>query len=156
MSTAAQVRSAWNSKIWTNANITALTTKIYAFDMVTMATISKKHDRKLREAREYNFIQYRVSKARKYEMTGQIVYEYPVTIQYFRQADIDGGNFNAIEDAFETIFTYVRSELDDNWNSTVDYYRTQEERPDISEFIINDEPCWMGQYEYTGYKVVTL
>lgn len=152
MTTSAQVRAAWAAKVWSHATITAITTKIHAYDVLSIADESEAHKSKLKYAQEINSIQYTVHKMRTFEMTGKEQQLFDVNITIYRSADITGANFNAIEDTAETINTLVSSELGSTWNGTVDYYRTEDRAIEITDSRLDDVPIWIGQFKYQGFK----
>ena len=153
MSTVAQVTAAWNTYVFAHSTVQAITTKIYNFDAVSMADNSRVYDAQLHYGQTYNFFQWRATKfINSQNIGGSKLYIYPVTVQYFIEADIDGSNFAAAELAFETLYTRVNSGLGTTWDSTVDFYTPQPNRPALSEYIINDTVCWMWSYEYVGTK----
>jgi hypothetical protein len=156
MSTTAQVRSAWKTNVFDHSTIQALTTKIYDYDVVETAGISTAHDAKLYEAQVYNFIQYRVTKTRRFDLTLKMLITFPVTVQYYKEVDLAGANYNGVEDAIETIFNRVRTGLSDTWAATVDYWRVTDAPPDIVILRVNDRPVWRGQYQFIGVKEISL
>jgi hypothetical protein len=156
MSTASGVRTVWNTYVFAHSTVTALTTKIYNYDIVELASRSQTHDAKLLYNQVYNFIQYRVTKTRQFGLTNKAIYTFPVTIQYYKEADIDGTNFNAVEDAWETIHTRVYSGLGTTWQGQVDYYQIVQTAPEINLVTINDRACWRSQYQYLGIQEASL
>lgn len=149
MTTAAQVRSAWLTNIFQNASITALTDKIYDYD-VTLETT--KEFSKLRYRQEINFMLYLVTVAQRVMMMGQYEQAFTVEIRYGKQADVAGTVFKAVADVFETIQTLVQTNLTGSWGSTVDYYRIQNGPPNIVQQEIENIPIWIGTLKYTGFK----
>jgi hypothetical protein len=159
MSTPAQIRAAWAAKVWAHSSIKALTTKIYNFDLESVAELSTAHKSLMYYNQRINFFQYRVTKARQFGLSGgKVMYKYPVVIRYYREAtiDLDGSVFNAVEDAFETLFTAVQSQLGTSWNNTVDYYEIQVEPASVDATLLDDKLVWVGQYSFQGIKEATL
>lgn len=151
MTTAAQIRSAWSTKIWTHATVTAITTKIYDFDLKIEST---KEAGRLRFNQEINFFTYLVTSKERLRLMGQREQEFAVEVSYYKRADVDGSNFNDIMNVLETITGLVRTELTSSWNSTVDYYRHQGEQPTIEQITIDGVAVWLGRFVYLGYKIL--
>lgn len=151
MTTAAQIRTAWNAKIWTHATVTAITTKIYDFDLKIEST---KEAGRLRYNQEINAFTYVVTSAERLRLMGQREQEFSVVVSYYKRADVDGSNYNDIMNVMETITGLVRTELTSSWNSTVDFYRHQPGQPQITEITIDGVPVWLGRYSYLGYKLL--
>jgi hypothetical protein len=156
MSTPSAVRAKWASDVFAHSTVTAITTKIYNYDIVELAAKSTAHDSKLLLAQVYNFIQYRVTKARAFGMTGKEIFTFQVFVQVYKEADINGVGFNAVEDAFETIAARVYSGLGQTWSGTVDYYNPQAAIPSIGLVTINDRAVWRGEYSFIGVKQSVL
>lgn len=156
MSTVAQVKSAWNTAVWAHSTIIAITPKIYNFDALSLSPVGRMQDNQLKNGTSYEFFQYRVTRHfERAAIGGSRLFRYPVTIQYYIEADKDGANHAAGEAVFETIDGLVISELTDTWSATVDSYDQQVERPAFSEVLINDVVCWSWTYEYVGIKWVS-
>lgn len=149
MTTSALVRAAWNTKIWTNATITALTAKIYDYDITTNST---KETAKFYHNQEINFITYLVNRTQRIRLMNQIEQRFSVEIRAYKKADTDGVNYNALITQFETIDALVISQLTTTWNSTMDYYTIQDSPPEISQITLEGIPVWLGKYTYTGIK----
>lgn len=149
MTTSAQVRSAWNTSVWSHSTLTSLTTKIYNYDVTTEST---KEYSKFRESQEINFFTYLVSRAQRIRIMNQYEQIFTVDIRYYRKADVAGANYNTVIDAFETIDTRVVAGLTSSWGSTIDFYRIQDGPPAISQIQMEGVPVWLGIYKYFGYK----
>jgi len=149
MTTAAQIRTAWNTKIWTHASVTSITTKIYDFDLKIEST---KEAGRLRYNQEINFFTYIVTSKERLRLMGQREQEFTVEVSYYKRADVDGSNFNDIMNVLETVTGLVRTELTSSWDSTVDFYRHQSEQPSITQITIDGVAVWLGRFIYLGYK----
>lgn len=145
MTTLAQIRAAWNTKIWTNATVTAITDKIYDYDVTTDSTFEQS---KLRYNQEHNAFIYVCSKYERLGMMGTKYEEFEVDVRYYRKADVAGANHKIVLDTFETIIGLVRTELTHTWNSTVGAYRTQSSIPTISQILLEGLPVWLGNYKF--------
>lgn len=149
MATGLQVRTAWNTSIWSNATIQAITSKIYNYDVTKQ---SSKEVSKFYLNQEVNFITYLVSRAQRLRIMQQIEQQFIVDIRYYLVADTEGVNYNALLDAFETIDSLVISQLGTTWGGSVDYYELQSEPVAITEIQIENVSVWAGQYKYLGFK----
>lgn len=149
MSTSGEVRAAWDSKIWTNATITALTTKIYDYDITTGST---KETAKFYHNQEINFITYLVNRTQRLRLMGQVEQTFNVEIRSYKKADTDGVNYNDLITQFETIDSLIISQLTSTWDDTVDYYTIQSSVPEISLITLDGIQVWLGKYTYTGIK----
>lgn len=154
MSTQSQVRSAWNSAIWSNATITAITPNIFNYDVLREYQTSVKEYAALKHVQETNFITYIVSRAQRIRIMGQVEQKFSVEIRVYKEADVEGTNFNAVLDTFETIDSLVVSQLGNTWSSTVDFYSLQESAPEVTKVALDGVPVWLGTYTYTGVKNV--
>jgi hypothetical protein len=149
MTTAALVRAAWNTAVWSNISAQNITPNIYNYDITLDST---KEISKLRYNQEINFITYITTRAQTIRMMSQVEQRVIVEIRYYLEADIEGLNFNEAVTAFETIDGLVINQLGTSWSSTVDYYEIQEGPPAISRISIENLPVWLGVYRYTGFK----
>lgn len=157
MSTQAAVRAAWAAGVWANASVTAITPKIYDFDIESLARVSRAHGAKLYHNQKINFFQYTVARSWRFDLTAShTVSEYVVTIRYYRDAqeDFTGTAFNAIASAFETIISTVSSGLGTSWTGTVEYYFPQNEPPQIGVGLIEERPVWTGTFQFKGIKQI--
>lgn len=158
MSTAATVRAAWSDHLWAADAIKAISPQIYDFDIQAIATVSQEHYTKLFYGQEINFWQYRVRMRRAFGMTGKLDRGFLVQVRYCRDAELDlnGTKYNAVEDAFETLFTQIRSVLGNTWDSTVDYWEVDNAEPSIVPVLINGRPTWQGDYAFLGHQETVL
>lgn len=156
MTTSADVRTAWDTFVFDAGALTTITSNAYAFDARSMAAKSDAHNAKLLYNQKYNFFQYRVAKIWNYQLSGQVLNEFRVYVEYYREADVDGTAYNAVEDAFETIHTTVRSGLGETWNANVDNFLPQTEPVNFSLERIGGRPVWKGSFVYQGFKTSAL
>lgn len=150
MTTSASIRAAWLSAVFNNSSITAITDKIYAYD-ITLESV--KEFSKLRYNQQTNFFLYLVSRAQRVRIMGQMEQIFTVEIRYSKFADVPGVGWAAVADVFETIDSLVSSGLGGSWSNTVDYYRIQDGPPSISQVEMEGLPIWTGSYKYFGYKL---
>lgn len=149
MSTLAQVRAAWDTKIWANAAISAITDKIFGFDLNLVST---KEVARLRYNQEVNFFLCLITKAERLRPMGQVEQTFTAEVRYYRNIDTSGANFAVATDAIETVSSLVDSQLGATWNSTVDFPRRQEGPLTIKRDQIASNPVWVATYKYLGIK----
>ena len=157
MSTSAAIRSAWNTGVWTNATVTALTTKIYAYDLI--ASLKSKPEATLMYYNQaINFFTYLVTRSRiTQEVRGASTnvsrYEYEVAVFYHLQKDLTDSaqNYNNVIDRLETVDGIVLSGLGATWSNTVNYYEMSGTlAPRLIE--LDDREVWQGGYTYKAIK----
>lgn len=164
MSTTAQVRAAWDLKLWADATIKAVTPQIFNFDLQDIAEISTAHAAKMYYNQKINFVAARFGRSVAFGQTmglgtgAVITCTYPVFIKYYRDAqeDLSGAAYNAVEDFIGTLISRMAATLGDTWNSTVDYWLPQEGMASIGLELLDDKPAWVGGYSFTGYKQTSL
>ena len=153
MSTSAQVQAAWETAIWENASVLTITDKIFSFDITTL---SEREVSRLFFDSEVNYFQYTVRRSEEVKGTQQLEYQFIVDVQYTRKTDVDGDNWAAVRDAFETLISLVRSSLGVSWTQTVDFWRPQEGAVEISQIDFRNKPAHRGTYRFTGYQTVSI
>lgn len=154
MSTAAQVRTAWNTNVFQQASVQALTTSIYDHELNER---SIKERAKARYAQKVNCITYLVKRTPKQtQISGGslIEYEYEVEVDYYLERDPDSSNYTAAVDAFETINGEVISTLGNTWAGTVDFSILPERAPQILDESIGSVEVWRVNQTYLGFKTV--
>lgn len=147
--TNATVRAAWAASVFANASITALTDKIYDYDVTLEST---KEFSKLRYRQELNFFTYVVTRAERVMIMGQTEQIYTVRVRYTRQADVAGTVYKIVSDAFETIQDLARTALTTTWGSTIDFYRVRNGPPNIVQQTLENLSVWVGELDFMGYK----
>lgn len=150
MSSAAAVRATWQSQIFDNASVTAITDKIYS----RLMPVAKSKIELLRYEQEYNFIQYIVQRFPRGGHIGKRRWEYVVEVEVYRQTDPDGSNFNACIDAQETIASLVISELGSTWDGDVDVWLDVPREPRIDEVEISGKRVIVATQEYRAEKYI--
>lgn len=158
MSTTAQIRSAWDTKIWEHATTTALTTNIHSFDIASniKGTVERQA---IRFAQQINFFQvlYALREAQLSELRAAATagrFKHGVQVFYYLQKDATQTHYNenTLVDRLETIDSLVASSLGKSWNSTVSYYElTRVIAPELIELDAVD--VWRGGYEYTAFSL---
>ena len=150
MSQLADVRSAWDSAILEHATLTALTDKIYNYDVNPEST---KEFSLLRYDQKINFFRFLISRATKNLMMGQTLRIFEVRCIYSKQLTVDGSGYTDVTDALEVVQDLVETSLGPTWGDTVDYYRNQDTPPKMIQSRIENIPVWTGEYLFTGYQL---
>lgn len=159
MSTSAQVSAAWAAAIFSHASITAFSTQIYNFDIADDK--SEAQAALFRVGQEISFLQYLTVRGEKFgesaETLGRVAtYDFQVQVSAYRTADINGANWVAVRNLFDTLFPLVVSELGNKWSNTVDLWRPQDGAARIEQILIDDTPVWRGTKSFFATKRVTL
>lgn len=158
MTTSDSIESAWNTYIWQNSTIQAITTKIHTFPVTEL---SEKEISAAYYGTRINFIEALTARTQRYQASAQLLgksvqYDFIVLINYYKETDTTGANYGEVRDAFETIFTKVVSELGTRWNSTVDYWRPQDTPAEITQTRLDDALVWRGTFRYLATKSTTI
>lgn len=161
MSTLASVRAQW-ALVFADSAMQAITTRAHSWDLQSIAdtaAYSEAHKALMMHAQQVNFFQYQVSKSReKITSSNGVLYLYPVAVRYIREAalDINGVAYNAVGDAFDTLFDTMRTVIGSTWGNTVEFWQTQTEPPEITLTTIDERICWQADYLFQGQKQSTL
>lgn len=161
MTTSAQVRTAWNTRVWTNATVTAITDKIYSFDIADSGALTGGQAELLRYQAQVNFFAYTVTRGRTSPQltaggaSGGLRYTFDVSVAYYLQKDQGQSdtNYNAVVDRLETIDGLVVSQLGKRWDSTVDFYeQTGAQEPQLIQ--LDEKEVWRGVITYRAVKTL--
>lgn len=158
MSTSAEVIAAWQSSVFANAAVTAITNKIHVWDAA--ADIADLKDFSLLMcAQQINFFTFIVSRTRvNAEVRGAGTpsrYDFRAVLSYFRQKDPGqtDHNFNAVAAALETVDGLVVSAIGKRWGNTVDFY-SMAGIQETQLVKIKDTSVWRGAYEYRAQQQI--
>lgn len=149
MATSTSIRSAWATGIFANSSITAMTDKIYNFEVLELST---KETARLRFEQEINFFIYLTTRAQRIRAMGQIEQVFTVEVRRYLEADVAGLNYTKLIDNFETLDALVLSGLTSTWSNTVDFYKTQDGPPEVRLEEIEGVKVWLLTYKYFGFK----
>jgi hypothetical protein len=160
LSTTAEVRAAFSTKLWADATLKAVTPNLYDFDLEDIAGVSSVHAAKMYHNQKINFLAARFGRSVQWGQTrgagaGAIAtYTYPVFVKYYRDAkeDLTGTEYNATEDFINTLLTRMIATLGNTWNATVDYWLPQEGMAGITLGELDARPVWVASYSFTGFK----
>ncbi len=152
MTTEAEVRSKWKTKVFDDATIQALTTKAHAF---IVTDVSEKEVTQLLFNKKINFFEYLVSCTERSITAGQEnrrQYEFRVDVRYTVQKDVSGANFNAVADGISAIRNKANSALGTDWDEIIDYTGLEVAASPIAEETIGGIKCWRQSIGFTGFK----
>lgn len=145
------IRTAWQENIFEHATVQAWTEQILDYE------ITQEYQREVVQYMQdavVNFFTYTVSRSRLEQMSNRALFSHIVTVKYYLEVDPSSvvSTHNTILDRLETFDSLVISQLGRTWDSTVDYYTTQDSPIEISQIKIEDRPTLFGQLVYTGIK----
>ena len=152
MSTAAQVRAAWKTKIFDNATVQKITTSIYDQRMERDGSTSQLA--LLKYEQQYNWIEYTVQRFPNGGAIGQRRWEYIVTVTLHRELLPNSDNHELTLDNMETISSLVISQLGYTWNSTVDRWIDVASEPSIDELDIGGKRIVLVAQEFRAEKFI--
>jgi hypothetical protein len=152
MTTSAQVRTAWQTHVWDSATVSALTDKVYLYDV---SQDSQFDAAKLYYDAAVNFFLCLVQRRQELGMSGQVDQTFEVRVTYhLQQTDQPESTYNALLDRLEAVDDLVRTALGGRWQGTVDYW--QGGTPDrVTRVEVDGRQCWRGGYTYLGFKATT-
>lgn len=148
MSTNAQVRAAWQSKVFANINGGQ-----NAFDYDYWPE-SRKDRSNLVYNKRVDFWLYTVRHTTEFTMMRGEMQHFEVEIARFLENVPGEKNSNQVIDDFVTLQGYVRNTLGDTWQSTVSLYRLPEDSvvPERQQF--EEVECWVGRQIYMADNIV--
>jgi hypothetical protein len=130
MSSSSSVRDAWQTKIWDNSTVLAMTSKIFLYDVTVDSSfnVAELYYAEPSEMPKVNFFLCLTNRRQQPQIMG-----------------------NILIDRMEAVDDLVRTSLTGTWNSTVDYYDGGTPQA-ISVVTIDDKKCWRGEIIYIGTK----
>jgi len=156
MSSSADVRTAWQEKVWADKAVGAMTSKTFMYD-VSVDSAFNMAELYYAAPNKYptiNFFLCLVRRRHEPLIMGNTRYTFQVTVQYYLQQEESSSNtYNTLVDRLETVDNLVRSNLGGSWDGTVDFYNGATPQ-DISVVTIDNKACWRGGFVYTGTKTV--
>lgn len=143
------IDSAWLSNVWQNATILGYTDKIL---QRPIGTDSERELQDIRFEQYINCIEALTTRQVARGTTNVTYYEFKVEVTYYRKKDPQGLNWSEVRDFFEDLYSTVNSSLGSTWGGTVDFWRAQTEPAQITEFTLDKEAVWKGNFSYTGFS----
>lgn len=149
MSTCELVREAWNSNVWRNDIIQALTSKIVDHEL---RFDSSNQSAAIRHGLEVNYFQYLVTWTQQILVMGQIRRNFEVLVRRVIKAEVNGDSYKRAITDLETVAGLVVSELGGSWSGTVDFYNQQNIPAQVRADTINGEPVWVAEMRFSAFK----
>lgn len=163
MSSIADIRSAWNTGVWTNAAITAITPQIFSYDVLARVEASETEAAHLvnHRTQEIHFLQYDIERQTAWVVaaggTNQVNHTTAVHIEYYIEADSDGTNYHAAQDDLETIIDTIVAQVGRKWANTVDGWNFGTPTiPSPRLGQINGRDVWATELRLIGFEYTTL
>lgn len=148
------IRALFQSQVFDHASITAITSKVYNYDIVV--TIDNDLTA-LMYNQKINFFSYQALRSISYEASSNngnandYGYNYEVQISYYLEAENNSNAYNLAIDRMETVEDLIHSELGINWDDNVDVMtQIQTGLPEL--VTIQDVECWKITQLYSGLK----
>ncbi|MCA9811714.1 MAG: hypothetical protein KC483_02505 [Nitrosarchaeum sp.] len=149
MSTNAQVRTAWNTNVF--SNFSGVSSYAYAIDPDSGVDANLGISSGI-----VNFWQYVVKSTEVPQLMGKNQLLFEVVVSRVIQDDLTGANHNVAIDDFRTLIDYVNDNLDTDWGGTVDK-STEFPTPgdfNVEPFKWGSTPCWRGTMTFRAEKLV--
>lgn len=141
MSTPSQIRAVWADNVWNQDTVTDITENIYDYPVILD---SQSEAGRLYYKGVINFFQYLVTRAPdEFETSNKVTYKHRVEVNYYKELDKTGQAFNDVIDTLISIESLVRTQINDNWNSTVDFHRIVRVDDPVLE-ILDGREVWRG------------
>lgn len=157
MSTSSEVRSNWNTYVFQNSDILAITDKAYPFEVTqeSEAEVSQGFT-----SSEINFFEYVVTNSEtEFNQFGggygnNRQQRFIVEVRYTKYTGTDGSAFNDVIDALETLLDVVREDLGATWQGLVDFVENPitVEQPQQAKF--NETDCYRAVARFTAIKQI--
>jgi len=154
LTTSAAIEAAWVTSIWNNATILAITNQAHPFEINDQSEYELSL---LAYGSRINFFEYLVTRATQYPIitggsgTNQI---FTVDVRYTLEHQADGSSYTDVRDTLETLIDLVNTDLSYTWGGTIDFYKTQEGPPQITQTAILERKVIRGQYSFTAQKQI--
>jgi hypothetical protein len=155
LTTLADIRTAWNAKVWTDATITAITTNIFPYEVTKDSALELAA---LFAGKQVNFFTFVVNREQQLGISNQRTLLFSVEVSYYIEqfaksltSTMAVNNQPAAMDAIIAVDDLVFSALRPNWNGTVLYFVPQTGPCRISSLVIDNRPVYRASYTYTGY-----
>lgn len=156
MTTSAEIRQAWKTYVFEHADILAITSKAYPYEVTEE---SEKEVSDAYEESKVNFFEYVVTltESNANQIGGNIntrEQTFLVEVRYTKAAGTDGAAFNDIIDALETLQDVAREDLGATWQGLIDYNISPVtvEAPQAAKF--NNTDCFRAVSRFTAIKQI--
>lgn len=153
MSTAAQVRTVWNTNVFQHASIQAVTTKIYDREMRKDGL--KSQLALLKQDQTINFIEYIATRHPDGGEIGSRRYLYTVAVNVYRELGKDSTGYTQALDTFEAIDARIIAGLGLTWSGTVDFASQEFDGPSTEEIEIEGKTVLQVSRLYRAEKYIS-
>lgn len=156
MTTAAQIRSAWETYVFQNSDISAITSKYYKTEVTqeSEAEVALGYNDS-----QINFFEFVVTpqQSEVNQISGSAnsrLQTFLVEVRYTKYAEPNGTAFNDVIDALETLIDTVRTSLGATWQGLVDFVQNpiSVEPPQKQKF--NETDCYRAVIRFTAQKQI--
>ena len=155
-STIADIESAWRSAVLTHPTIANYTTNtllhLPTFDSETEAS-------EIYDGEEINFITCIINQSvRPIVSGGTSIVEAisTATVTYTIAKDTTGEAYTKAKGFPYTLQVLVNSELQDDWQNTVDYFVPQQTPAEVTTTNILNTECWTISFQFEAFKRITI
>jgi hypothetical protein len=148
--TIATVKTKWETAIFADATIKGYTTNLYSYDLINTVSKSNAHEAKMFLANNLNFAQFIFLGRTRKEMTKDESQIYTVRVDYYKECDLSGTNFNSVVNFQEDLYSVVKTKLGNTWGGAVDFWNVVEEIPQVSSENLNGTPVWFSSQIYNA------
>ena len=156
MTTSAQVRTNWDTYVFQNADILAITEKAFPYEVTEE---SEKEVADAYDSTNINFFEYVVSltETNVNQISGSSLsrqQRFLVEVRYTKYAGTDGAAFNEVTDALETLLDTVRDDLGQTWQGLIDFVENpiSIEPPRAARF--NETDCFRAVARFSALKQI--
>jgi tRNA U34 5-carboxymethylaminomethyl modifying GTPase MnmE/TrmE len=156
MTTSAEIRTVWDTYVFNNSDILAITDKSYPYELTQE---SEKEVSSAYTEADINFFEYVVSLEETIENqiggnSNNREQRFLVEVRYTKYAGTDGAAFNDVIDTLEALIDVVREDLGSTWQNTVDFVDSPigGEPPQLQKF--NETDCYRAVVRFSAIKQV--
>lgn len=147
MTTSATIESAWETYVFKNAVVKAITPNAFPYEVTRE---SETELAALLHNQAINFFTYKTSRTEQWIGVNVLQESFLVEVAYYLEKDTSGEAWTAARNALETLAATVRTSLGDTWQGTVGYWEPQSEPPRLEETDIQGTPAWRGSFQFTA------
>lgn len=103
-----------------------------------------------------NFYEFLCTRSTRDLMTGAKEYTFTLTLNYYRtkSENTDGASWQNVRDLLDNAPYFALQLFGSSWGGYVDYWRPQEETPEIIETEIAGEKVWKGTIQFLGTQTI--
>lgn len=148
MTTNAQIRAAWQTKVFSKIN-----SGINCFDYEFWPMSRVLSDKGFFQKR-VDFWLYLVRSKTEFNVMSGEDQIFEVEVRRYLENETDKKNYNVVVDDFQTLMGLIKLYLTDDWNNTVDDWQPPTEGPQPVQELFGEVECWRAQQIFTARKLV--